>query len=73
MPQVPGVTSSNGHTGAPVDEVTMATVTPPEQEKEKSPTSDTEPTPIKADNDNGKSGSSGEEETSCDSGGEIKY
>ena len=40
----------------------------PEEEKEKSPTSDIEQAPSKQDQENGKSASSGEEETSCDSG-----
>lgn len=39
-----------------------------EPEKEKSPTSDGEVITVKQDNENGKSGSSGEEETSGDSG-----
>lgn len=39
-----------------------------EPEKEKSPTSDVEVVTLKQDNENGKSGSSGEEETSGDSG-----
>lgn len=55
MPGQNGVTS----------EATINKVTP--EEKEKTPTSDVEPAPIK-DTENGKSGSSGEEETSCDSG-----
>ncbi|CAG9762430.1 unnamed protein product [Ceutorhynchus assimilis] len=63
VPQVPGITSSNsnGHVASSESNQT-------EQEKEKSPTSDIEATPLKQDNENGKSGSSGEEETSCDSG-----
>ncbi|XP_030751514.1 uncharacterized protein LOC115879026 [Sitophilus oryzae] len=63
VPPVPGQAASNGVTGN-----TSEAVVTPEQEKEKSPTSDTEPTPLKQDNENSKSGSSGEEETSCDSG-----
>ncbi|ENN74720.1 hypothetical protein YQE_08702, partial [Dendroctonus ponderosae] len=59
VPQAPGVASSNGHSSEFVD------TTP---DKEKSPTSDMEPTQLKQDNENGKSSSSGEEETSCDSG-----
>ncbi|XP_066145726.1 coronin-7 isoform X2 [Euwallacea fornicatus] len=62
VPQVPGVTSSNGHVTASNQSADVIA----EPEKEKSPTSDIEP--LKQDNENGKSGSSGEEETSCDSG-----
>ncbi|XP_050307808.1 coronin-7 isoform X2 [Anthonomus grandis grandis] len=56
VPQVPGLTSATS-------EVVAIT---PEQEKEKSPTSDNEV--VQKETENGKSGSSGEEETSCDSG-----
>lgn len=59
---VPPVPGQNGVTS----ESTINKVVTPE-EKEKTPTSDIEPAPLK-DTENGKSGSSGEEETSCDSG-----
>ncbi|KAJ8952578.1 hypothetical protein NQ314_007504 [Rhamnusium bicolor] len=60
VPLVPG---QNGFTSE-----TSANKLPTPDEKEKTPTSDVEPPTIKLDNENGKSGSSGEEETSCDSG-----
>ncbi|KAJ8922826.1 hypothetical protein NQ315_007861 [Exocentrus adspersus] len=60
---VPPVPGQNGVSNEAVNKA------PTPEEKEKTPTSDFEPTAATIkDTENGKSGSSGEEETSCDSG-----